>query len=134
MAKRKMNRESRSGYLTRGSLTAEAAMLMPLVFFTVFMALYLAFHVHIRTVLSSGAGEQAISGHEQETPSLMAAAGITASFADGSSRRTVRYTGGTAWYTGTVLWSTDVSRTYRKYRPVKLLRKAAAVRRGRGDE
>ncbi len=111
----------------RASVTVEAALLMPVVIFTVFMALYLAFHVHNRTWLSSRAGEQAISGHEQELPSLMAGAGITGSLKDTASQRTSSYHTETAYYTGSVLWSEEIFRTYNKTRPLRLLRKARAA-------
>lgn len=113
----------------RASFTVEAALIMPLVIFTVFMALYLAFHVHNRTWLASRAGEQAISGHEQELPSLMAASGTTGSLSDSAAQRTASYSTGTAWYTGSVLWTEDIFRTYNKSRPIKLLRKAKAARK-----
>ena len=113
----------------RASITIEAALIMPVVIFTVFMALYLAFHVHNRTWLSSRAGEQAISGHEQELPSLMAGAGITGTLTDSTSQRTASYHADTAYYTGSVLWSEDIFRTYNKTRPLKVLRKAKAAGR-----
>lgn len=117
--------QKRTGF--RASVTVEAALIMPVVLFTIFMALYLAFHVHNRTWLSSRAGEQAISGHEQELPSLMAGTGITGSLKDTASQRTASYRAGTAYYTGSVLWSEDIFRTYNKSRPLKLLRKARAA-------
>ena len=51
-----------TGRLSSGSLTVEAACIMPLILLTVFSCLYLCFYVHNRAYLTSAACESAVCG------------------------------------------------------------------------
>ena len=115
--------------LTRGSLTVEAACLAPILFVSVFLLLYLTAHVHNRTCLYTGAAEQAVSGHEQEDPSLFALTELSASRNESDSQRTVAYKAGTLYIDGERKWSIDEEAVYKKYQPAKRLRQIAAGKR-----
>ena len=62
-----MNRK----YKLMGSLTVEAALLMPVIFLVVFMSLYLTVHIHNRVWIGACAAEQAVSGRVQPDPDLL---------------------------------------------------------------
>ena len=116
-----------------GYLTVETAMIMPVLLFSVLMLLYLTAHVHNRTCLFAGAAEQAVSGHVQEDPELFAMAETACSRKDSEKERKVRYTAGTLYLSGERLWSIDEEAVYKKYRPVKQIRKLSAAKRLTGQ-
>lgn len=116
-----------------GYLTVETAMIMPVLLFSVLMLLYLTAHVHNRTCLFAGAAEQAVSGHVQEDPVLFAMAETACSRKDSEKERKIRYTAGTLYLSGERLWSIDEEAVYKKYKPVKQIRKLSAAKRLTGQ-
>ncbi len=127
-------RSNTRGKLKRASLTVETALLSPVLITSVLMLLYLAAHVHNRTCLFAGAAEQAVSGHEQETPQLFALSGTDVSRSDTEKERTVGYTGGTFYLSGEQLYSIDEKAVYKKYKPVKRIRQLSAAKRLTGKQ
>lgn len=121
--------EIKNDRIRQASLTVETALLMPIVIFTVLMAVYLTAHIHNRTWLSSSAGEQAVSGHVQEDPDLFAAGEILITRDDYGSGRTVSGKAGTFHFSGEKLWEIDVKQTFRKVKPVRLIRAKNALNR-----
>ena len=111
------------------SVTAETAMLMPVVLFTVFMALYLTFHVHNRSCLMAAAGESAVSGREHEAPQLFAAGGVSLEMQDSAFGRTGKASAGTFYYTGEELWKISGEQTWKRYKPVATIRRKKAAER-----
>ena len=115
-------------------LTAEAAMIAPVLIFSVIMLLYLTAHVHNRTCLQASAAEQAISGHEQEAPAVFALAKAEFQRTDSDKERTVISTAGTLYLNGETIWSIKEAAAYKKYHPVKTLRRLGSVKEAAGME
>ncbi len=111
----------------RASLTVEAAMLMPILFFVVFSCVYLNFHVHNRANLSASAAEQAISGHEQNGTVLFGSVQPEAERSESEDARTVGYAAVSPVYIGSG-WSIRTEQTCRLYHPVKMLRAERALK------
>jgi len=59
--------------LQKASFTIEMALIMPVILLVVFSGIYLMAHVRNRAFLTASACEQAVSGHDPETPALFAA-------------------------------------------------------------
>ena len=113
----------------RGSLTVEAALIMPVIFLAVFMSLYLTIHIHNRVWVGAYAAEQAVSGHIQPDPELLFAGKMTSERSESGSARSVLISGETVYFTGQVLWSTDASARYEICRPLPYLWKIKAAKR-----
>ena len=120
--------------LCTAALTVETAILMPVLITSVLLLLYLTAHVHNRTCLYAGAAEQAVSGHEQEDPSLFAMAETECKRSETEKERKIRYTAGTLYLSGERLWSIDEEAVYKKVRPVKRIRQLTAAKRLTGGE
>ena len=114
--------------LRAASMTVEVSLLMPVILATIFAVLYLTAHLHGRTCLFAEAAEQAVSGHEQEDPSLFAVAGIAVTRSDEKDRREISYSAGTFHFSGEKLWTIKEKATYKKYHPVKLIRRKNAAK------
>ena len=108
-----MNRK----YKLMGSLTVEAALLMPVIFLVVFMSLYLTVHIHNRVWIGAYAAAQAVSGRVQPDPDLLFAGKMTSERSESDSARSVQ-----------VLWSTDASARYEICRPLPYLWKIKAAK------
>ncbi len=122
-----MNRK----YKLMGSLTVEAALLMPVIFLVVFMSLYLTVHIHNRVWIGACAAEQAVSGRVQPDPDLLFAGKMTSERSESDSARSVLIRGETVYFTGQVLWSTDASAASARYeicRPLPYLWKIKAAK------
>lgn len=115
--------------LSKASFTVETALLMPVILFTIFAALYLTAHLHNRSCLYAGAAEQAISGHEQAARRLFASGEISVSRDDAKDRREVIQKTETLHFTGRKLYTVDEKAVYRKYHPVSLIRRKNAAGR-----
>ena len=115
--------------LVRAAFTVEAALIMPVILMVILSSLYLCMHVHNRNYLRSYAVEQSISGHEQPDPALLFSSDISASRTDGGNMRTVSYTAGTVYYTGSRLYSISEHAGYRKVKPVAYLWRMRAVKK-----
>ena len=111
-----------------GSLTVEAALLMPVIFLVVFMSLYLTVHIHNRVWIGAYAAEQAVSGRVQPDPDLLFAGKITSERSESGSARSVLIRGETVYFTGQVLWSTDASARYEICRPLPYLWRIKAAK------
>lgn len=127
-SERKLLRRDPDGGWMGGYMTLETALMMPVIFFTVFMALYMAFHIHAKSCLAALAGERAISGHEQEVPDLMAAGQVSVEVKDSIIARKGEAAGTTFYYDGSALWSIKETRSYRKFRPVEIIRTKRAAK------
>ena len=110
------------------SLSVEATLLMPVILATIFAVLYLTAHLHGRTYLYARAAEMAVSGHEQEDPSLFAIGEISVTRDDARDRRKIVYTAGTFHFSGEKLWSVKEQAVYQKYHPVHLIRQKNAAK------
>ena len=95
-----MNRK----YKLMGSLTVEAALLMPVIFLVVFMSIYLTVHIHNRMWICAYAAEQAVSGHIQPDPELLFAGKMVSERSESDTQRSVCIRGETVYFTGQVLW------------------------------
>lgn len=114
--------------LSTASMTVEVSLLMPIILATIFAVLYLTAHLHGRTCLFAEAAEQAVSGHEQEDPALFAVGEIAVTRSDGKDRREISYSAGTFHFSGEKLWLIKEKATYKKYYPVKLIRRKNAAK------
>ena len=128
-----MGREKTRKYKLRGSLTVEAALLMPVIFLVIFMCLYLTIHIHNRVWIGAYAAEQAVSGHMQPDPELLFAGKMISERSESGSARSVLIRGETVYFTGQVLWSTDASARYEICRPLPYLWKIKAAKRLTGQ-
>ena len=115
-------------FLGSAYMTVEVSLLMPVILATIFAVLYLTAHLHGRTCLFAEAAEQAVSGHEQEDPSLFAVAEIAVTRSDEKDRREISYSAGTFHFSGEKLWTIKEKATYKKYHPVKLIRRKNAAK------
>ena len=115
-------------FLRTASMTVEVSLLMPVILAAIFAVLYLTAHLHGRACLFAEAAEQAVSGHEQEDPSLFAVAEITVTRSDEKDRREISYSAGTFHFSGENLWTIKEKATYKKYHPVKLIRRKYAAK------
>ena len=115
-------------YKLMGSLTVEAALLMPVIFLVVFMSLYLTVHIHNRVWTGACAAEQAVSGRVQPDPDLLFAGKMTSERSESDSARSVLIRGETVYFTGQVLWSTDASARYEICRPLPYLWRIKAAK------
>ncbi|MBQ6377107.1 MAG: hypothetical protein IJJ52_05780 [Lachnospiraceae bacterium] len=115
-------------FLRTASMTVEVSLLMPVILAAIFAVLYLTAHLHGRTCLFAEAAEQAVSGHEQEDPSLFAVAEIAVTRSDEKDRREISYSAGTFHFSGENLWTIKEKATYKKYHPVKLIRRKNAAK------
>lgn len=116
-------------YRIMGSLTVEAALLMPVIFLVIFMSLYLTIHIHNRVWIGAYASEQAVSGHVQPDAELLFAGKMTSERSESPGARSVLIRGETVYFTGQVLWSTDASAHYEICRPLPYLWKIKAAKR-----
>ena len=116
-------------YTITGSLTVEAALLMPVIFLVVFMSLYLTIHIHNRMWIGAYASEQAVSGHIQPDPELLFAGKMTSERSESGSARSVLISGETVYFTGQALWRTEASARYDICRPLTYLWKIKAAKR-----
>ena len=123
-----MGRERRKRYELAGSLTVEAALLMPVIFLVVFLCLYLTIHIHNRVWVTAYAAEQAVSGHVQPDPKLLFAGEMSSVRSESDSARSVLIRGETMYFTGQSLWRTDASARYDLCRPVPYLWKIKAAK------
>ena len=115
-------------YKSKGSLTVEAALLMPVIFLVFFMCLYLTVHIHNRVWIGAYAAEQAVSGRIQPDPKLLFAGKMSSERSESGSARSVMIRGETVYFTGQVLWSTDASAHYDICRPLPYLWKIKAAK------
>ena len=116
-------------YTITGSLTVEAALLMPVIFLVVFMSLYLTIHIHNRMWIGAYASEQAVSGHIQPDPELLFAGKMASERTESGNARSVLIRGETVYFNGQALWSTDASAHYEICRPLPYLWKIKAAKR-----
>ena len=130
----KGGKETKWEFCLRASFTVETALIMPIVIFTVFMSVYITAHIHNRAYLTARAAEQAISGRERETPAFFAGGEIIVSGKDSKTERVVSGEAGTFYYTGSQLWMIKVKETYKKYRPVEMIRVKRAAEKLTGGE
>ncbi len=110
-----------------GSMTTESALLMPLIIFTVLMAVYLTAHIHNTAYLSAEAGEQAVTGREKEDPGLFASGPVSTSLSETSSQRTAESSSATFRYDGRELFGLHVKQKFRIWKPVRMIRAKNAV-------
>ena len=123
-----MGSERKRQCVLRGSLTVEAALLMPVIFLVVFMSLYLTVHIHNRMWICAYAAEQAVSGHIQPDPELLFAGKMVSERSESDTQRSVCIRGETVYFTGQVLWGAEVSACYDICRPVPYLWKIKAAK------
>lgn len=114
-------------------MTVETAMLMPIIFLTIFLAVYLSAHVHGRTCLYERAAEQAVSGHKQDAGTFFALTTPKKTETGTKKKRVVRYTASSAYLDNTSFLSIDEEAEYQIDEPVKRLRKAQAARNALSD-
>ncbi|HUM84657.1 MAG TPA: hypothetical protein PLN48_12930 [Lachnospiraceae bacterium] len=114
--------------LQKASFTIEMALIMPVILLVVFSGIYLMAHVRNRAFLTASACEQAVSGHDPETPALFAAVDPARSKEDSEERRTVSFKAGTIYFSGQALWDIKAEGTYEKIKPVTFIRKFLAAR------
>lgn len=120
--------ENTKKLLSRGSVTAETALIMPVLLLTILASLYLTIHVRNGACMTASCIEQAISGREQALPALFFAEGASQDKEESESQRTVSMRAGTVYFSGQLLWTAESKRTYKKYYPVTYLRKIRGVR------
>lgn len=132
--------------LTKGSMTVEAAALMPVVLLVIFGCLYLCFFVHNRSWLTAAAYEAAISGsmdgvHKQGQPydtaltkskelgsrGFFGAENLTTATSVGSKVQ-VSYDLDTIANYGGLRWHLSVQGSSRILQPVKRIRQMKSVR------
>ena len=123
-----MGSERKRQCVLRGSLTVEAALLMPVIFLVVFMSLYLTVHIHNRMWICAYAAEQAVSGHIQPDPELLFAGKMVSERSESDTQRSVCIRGETVYFTGQVLWGAEVYACYDICRPVPYLWKIKAAK------
>jgi hypothetical protein len=113
--------------LLRASATLEAALLMPIIFLTVFSALYLTFQVHSAAAMTANASEAAVMGTVPDLPAYPGVGQPKTSLKDTVSQREVEVTGPViSWLNpgGTQICRAD----YKKCHPVNLLRKQHSLK------
>ncbi|MDO4620824.1 MAG: pilus assembly protein [Lachnospiraceae bacterium] len=108
-------------------MTVEAALVMPVVLAVILTSLWFCFHVYNRTVLALSCGEQAVSGHEQEAPMLVAAGEVKISREDSVKERSIGGESETIWYAPDNRHVIAEKSTYQKVKPVAFMRRAYAV-------
>lgn len=123
-----MAMKRRHCFLTRASFTVETAMLSPILIGSVIMLLYLTAHVHNRTCLHALAAEQAVSGHEQETPALFSMTNLTCGRSDTEKERSISYRAGSRYLNGEEWLLMEEEAVYRKYYPIRTLRNLMALK------
>lgn len=112
--------------LFAASLTVETALLMPIIFLTVFSCIFLTFQYHNAAAMTANAAETAITGKQQEFPNYVGAGKVTLVMDDKKKERTSSVSGLiSSWLNpgGTM----NCSQTYKKVNPVHMLRKIRAI-------
>lgn len=119
--------QSQDARVCRASLTVEAALLMPLIFVTVFSCLYLAFQYHNAAAMTANAAETAITGKEQQFPDYIGTGTVTLSIDDQKRKRISSVSGlVSSWlYPGETM---TCSETYEKENPTRTLRRIHILR------
>lgn len=109
------------------SLTIEAALLMPIIFATVFSCVFLTFQYHNSAAMTANAAETAITGKEQELPNYVGAGTVSLALNDKKRERISSVSGRvSSWlFPG---GSMTCTQTYQKIRPARTLRRIQAVR------
>lgn len=112
--------------LLAASLTVETALLMPIIFLTVFSCVFLTFQYHNAAAMTANAAETAITGKQQEFPNYVGAGRITLAIDDKKKERTSSVSGLiSSWLNPG--GSMTCSQTYKKVNPTHILRKIQAV-------
>jgi len=114
--------------LTRASFTVEAALLMSGIIMATLVMIYLSWHIYDRAYLTAYACELALSGHEQELPSLPALEDLTKKTDASEAVRAVSCTAKGVYVGGQILLDINVKETYEVVKPLKNIRRARALR------
>lgn len=110
----------------RASFTVETALLMPLIFATVFSCVFLSFQYHNSAAMTANAAEAAITGAQQKIPSYVGAGSVSLKTNDKKFERTASVSGHTSsWLLpeGNMV----CVQTYRKVNPTRMLRRIHAI-------
>lgn len=106
-----------------GFLTLEAALLMPVIFFTILSVLYLNFHVLSSCCLNAGACETAITGRDTAIFLTYGCTEAERNLEDTKKYRRVQLKAETIFCTGEIFGRIERKACYKKCRPVQFLRK-----------
>ena len=114
--------------IRKASMTVEAALIAPLLLFSVFGILYLSFHLHNGAVLYCSAAEQAISGHVQEDPSFFGMNSVKREGTESKNNRKISFSSGTWYFSGEKLFEIEEQAEYQIVHPVKIVRTVYAAK------
>ncbi len=106
----------------RGSFTIEMALLIPILFFSIFSLLYLTFYVHNAAALTANAAERAVTDREAEIPHYMASMNPKLEVTYGSKTRNVTFSDTVLYYDNSTFGDVGGSLTYEIYDPTGVMR------------
>ncbi len=104
------------------SFTVEAALLMPILFFSLFSVIYLTFHIHNAAALHANAAERTVTGTQQTAIHYMASEHQTLSVQNRKTHRTASYSASIMNYNDRLFGTVSGTVVYQKYDPTKELR------------
>jgi hypothetical protein len=121
-----MNSSIERSSLLAASLTVETALLMPIIFLTVFSCVFLTFQYHNAAAMTANAAETAITGKQQEFPDYIGAGKITLTIDDKRKERTSSVSGRVSSWLNPGKDMT-CSQTYKKVNPSHMIRKIQVI-------